>query len=441
MRFISQSNFRLFLACGFLLTSALNAAACPAQIPAPSAERAVEIRQLHEVKQGGSGWFEVKIRPEETHRPVTLRLRRFPGTGAASFADGSDEQRMTESGDVQVRGVIASDFAGGMTLSAWLDGEGEPAAIAFFEVLAPTPKPRISWGAQDITGTTQSVVVGQQILLNVTLHPSLAIRSQNWTIEPEGDYVGGFVHTPRRGGPQPVSQNGPTTTIYWVGAGPGRKVTYQVTMEDGETATASAVFDVKGPSLEDMVVPPVEVMVGHGSEPTSSYMSFAGTGISFRAYYDLPDGMMRNYTWVQVVTRDVMEVRVGKELKVCTPESQPEAELGAGLDTDYPYDWRNPTRDSPPIQLLPEAEAISRHFHARMYLLWGSGLSNSIVVPLGYVGWHFEGEAIRRDLLTNTWTLKKGSGGADDPEKPYRPTRSYPSWNTVLPYTGGMQCK
>ncbi len=441
MQFTAHSSFWIFLFGGFLPAFASCATVCAAQIRTPSEDRAVEIRQLQEVKQGESSWFEVIIRPEARQRPITLRLRRFAGTGAASFENGSDEYRMAGSGDVLVRGVVASDLAGGIALTAWIDGEDEPAAAAFFEVIAARPQPRIFWGARDITDTTQSVVVGQQILLNVTLHPSLTIRSQNWTIEPQGEYVGGFVHTPSQGGPQPVSLHGPTTKIYWVSPGSAHKVTYTVVMDDGETATAAALFDVEGPSLQDMVVPPVEVKVGPGTQPSSSYMSFAGAGISFRAHYNLPEGMLRNYTWVQVVTKDVTEVKVGKELKVCTPESQPEAELGVGLDTDYPYDWHNPTRDSPPMQLLPQAEEMSRRFQARMYLLWGSGLSNSIVVPLGYVGWHFEGHAIRRDLLTNTWTLKEGSGGADDPERPYRPTRTYPSWNAAVMYTGRLQCK
>jgi hypothetical protein len=441
MRSSPHSNFRFFQGGKLLLAFAACATVCSAQLTVPATDRAVEIRQLQEVKQGESGCFEVKIDPKRSPLPVTLRLRRFPGTGSASFEDGSDEYRMTASGDVQVRGIVASDFAGGMALTAWFDGASEPAAIAFFEVTAPTPEPRIFWGAQDITGTTQSVVVGQQILLNVTLHPSLAIRSQTWTMEPEGEYVGGFVHTPLHGGPQPVSLNGPTSMIYWVRPGSTRKVTYQVTMDDGETASASAVFDVDGPSVRDMMVPPVELMVRPGTEPGSSFMDFAGKGILFAAHLNLPQGLMRNYTWVQLVTRDVIEIRTGKQWMVCKPKSEPQAELSVGLDTDYPYDWRNPTRDSPPIQLEPESDEVSRSFHARMYLLWGSGLPNSIVVPLGYVAWHFEGHAVRKDLLTNTWTLKEGGGGADDPEQPYRPTRSYPSWNTVVPYSGVIECK
>lgn len=83
---------------------------------------------------------------------------------------------------------------------------------------------------------------------------------------------------------------------------------------------------------------------------------------------------------------------------------------------------------------------MPRLFHARMYPSWGLGLLNAIVVPSGYAGWHLEVYAIRKDLLTNSWTLQEGSGGADDPERPYRPARSYPSWSAALPYSGEMRC-
>jgi len=441
MRSPSHNHFWLGVSGIFLLVFRTPAGLCAAQAQAVSPTPTVEIRQLHEVKQGGSGWFEVKIEPQASPIPVTLRLRRFAGTGSATFEDGSNEYRLPESGHVQVYGVVASDLAGGMALDAWIDGQGQPAATAFFDLIAATPQPRIFWNGQDITDTTQSVVVGQQLLLNVTLHPSLEMRSQAWTIEPQGEYVGGFVHTPTRGGPQPVTINGPTVTLYWVKPGPERKVTYRVTTSDGETAVAGVVFDVEGPSVLYLMVPPVQVTVRPGTEPGSSYMDFAGKGILFEAHFYLPEGLMRNYTWVQLVTRDLIRIRARNEWLVCRPKSEPEAELSVGLDSDYPYDWRNPTRDSPPIQLEPESDEVSRSFHARMYLLWGSGLANSIVVPMGYVAWHFEGHAVRKDLLTNAWALTNGSGGPDDAEQPFRPARSYPSWSTVVPYSGQVQCR
>ena len=441
MRFPAHSRFISCASFIFLVFFGIPVRTCFAQALAVSSAPTVEIRQVHEVKQGASGWFEVRIEPEGNRIPVTLRLRRFAGTGSASFENGADEFHLAKSGTVQVRGIIACDLSGGLALSAWIDGEGRPAATAFFDVIAASPHPRIFWEALDITDTSQSIVVGQQVLLTVIIHPSLEVRNQNWTIEPQGEYVGGFVHTPTLGGPQPVTVNGETVTFYWVRPGPHRRVTYRVTMNDGETATATAVFDVEGPSLRDMVVPPVEVIVRPGAEPGSSYMSFAGNGISFQAHYNLPEGLMRNYTWVQLVTRDVIHVRVGREWMVCRPKSEPQAELGVGLDTVYPYDWRNPTGDSPPIQLEPDSEEVSRSFHARMYLLWGSGRSNSIVVPLGYVAWHFEGRAIREDLLKNTWTLINGTGGADNPDQTYQPTLTYPSWRAFVPYSGMIECK
>ncbi len=441
MRFLSHRSHLISTLRVFLLFMITFARACIAQQPSVAAGPAVDIRQLHDVEQGGSGWFEIKVNPQLGQTPVTLRLGRLAGTGAASFSNGTNEYQLEESGNVEVRGLVASDLAGGMALTAWLDGASNPAATLFFEVLAATPQPRIFWGARDITGTTQTVVAGQQIQLNVTLHPGLQIRDQCWTIEPLGEYVGGFVHRPEHGGPQPVSLNGPTVTVYWVRPGAERRVTYRVTMTNGESSTAIARFDVEGPSVQDIEVPLVELKVGPGTQPNSSYMSFAGSGISFRAHYNLPEGLLRNYTWVQLVTRDEIEVSAGKNIMICTPKSLPEPELGAGLDTDYPYDWRNPTHDSPPLQLYPDAAEISRRFHARMYLMLGSGMSNSIVVPLGYVAWHFEGHAVRKDLLTNTWTLTYGSGGADDPEHPYQPSRSYPAWGALVPYSGVMKCK
>lgn len=441
MRFPSHTHFWLRVSGILLLASRTPAQSCTTQLQANVSTPAVEIRQLQEIRQGGSGWFEVKIAPEASSIPVTLRLRHFAGTGSANFDGGSNEFRLAKSGSVQVQGVVASDLAGGIALEAWIDGQRQPAATAFFDVIAATPQPRISWGSQDVTDTRQSAVVGQQVLLNVILHPSLEIRSQSWTIEPQGEYVGGFLHLPTHGGPQPVIINGPTVTLYWLRPGQDRKITYRVTMNDGETAQAKVLFDVDGPSGLDMMVPPAEVTVRTGTEPGSSFMNFAGKGILFEAHFNLPEGLTRNYTWVQLVTRDVLEIKTGKQWMVCRPKSEPQAELSVGLDTDYPFDWRNPARDSPLMQLEPESDEVSRSFHARIYLLWGSGLSNSIVVPLGYVAWHFEGHAVRKDLLTNTWTLTNGSGGPDDAERPFRPTQSYPSWNAVVPYSGLVECK
>ena len=407
----------------------------------PQAIPQVQIQQLHQVELGVSGWFAVTIAPTEEKLPITVRLRRLAGTGAATFADGSTEISLEESKDVQVRGVVASDLAGGLSITAWEEGGAVPAAAAFFDVVADAPSPRIFFSGRDITDKTESVVVGQRISLNVPQHPSLSVREETWTIDSPGDYVGGFIRGLLQGGAQPVVRSGPSTTFYWAAPGNHRRVTYSLVLSDGQTVSASTRFDVEGPSYTSMEVPPTEVVIGPGNVPGDSFMSFAGTGISFRAQYALPEESLPNYLWVQLITRDVVELKRHASVERCVPKSQPIPDVGSGLDSNYPYDSHNPTRDSPPVELNPAEEEISRTFHARMYLLWGSGLSNSIPIPLGYVDWHFEGQAVRKDVLKNTWILKKGSGGADDPEHPFRATRTYPLWNSLVPYSGSMRCK
>lgn len=402
----------------------------------------MQIRQVHDVEQGGSGWFEVRLSPRlERRLQVALRLQRLTGTGSAVFDDGKDERIIGSSGLVEVRGVIASDWTGGLSLTAWPDGARQPAATAFFDVLHTLPSPRIFWNGRDVTGTTQSVVVGQQIGLAVALPPGLTLRDQEWSIESPGEYVGGFMHTATNGGPQPVNLHGPETLFYWVTPGLARRVIYRLTLANGETAAAAATFDVQGPSYADVVVPTVDVRVGPGTAANSSYLGFAGTGISFHAEYVLPEGLLKNYTWVQLISGDYLQMTSKHSTLKCVPKTQPEAELGAGLDTGYPYDTHNPTRDIPPMELKPDAEEIARMFHAQMYLLWTSGLSNSIAVPLGYVKWYFYGRALRSEEPGNHWVLKSGSAGPEDGEQPFTPTRAYPMWSSLVPYTGVMSCK
>ena len=315
-----------------------------------------------------------------------------------------------------------------------------PTATAWFDVLPPKPAPRLFMGGRDITGETVLVAMGQQIALNATLHPGLQTRSMIWEIDPPGEYVGGFLHTPEQGGPQPVLLQGPSTVFYWVAPGSCKTVTFRVTMPDGGTAQASAMFEVDGPSSTEVAVSDVEVQVGPGKTAGTSYMTFGGAGINFRAQYDLPERLVKNFTWVQLILDDTLLIKSKDGELVCSPKVRPVAELGVALDSGYPYDTHNPTKDSPPVELNREGEELSREFHARMYLLWNSGLTNSIEVPLGYVAWHFGGRAVRTDEEGNHWTLKSGSGGVDDKNEPFKRVRIYPVWNRLVPYMGILVC-
>jgi hypothetical protein len=51
--------------------------------------------------------------------PITLPMQHLAGTGAAGIANGSQQMSLKESDEVEVQGLIASDLAGGLTLTAW----------------------------------------------------------------------------------------------------------------------------------------------------------------------------------------------------------------------------------------------------------------------------------------------------------------------------------
>ena len=423
-----------------LAALAANAAGAANQGSDPPAPTKVTIRQLEEVRQGMAGEFAVEISPEEEARPVVLRLACDAGVGRATFAGGSTQIALQRGGRVAVLGITSNDLPGGLTLTAWPEGAARPAASAFFDVLPASLEPRIFFGGQDVTRARQSVALGQAVQLSVFLHPGLPVESEEWIIGKPGDYTGGFLHTPLQGGPQPIVRGGSTTRFYWVTQGDERRVEYRVRLANGETATAETFFDVDGPSSTQVQVNPVTVMIAPGTTPNSSVLGLQGSGMTFHANYWLPDGLVKNFTWVQLILSDSLKVKSRQGGLLCVPKSQPVAEFGAGLDSGYPYDSANPTRDNPPLQVTPDTLEYSRVFHARMYLLWSSGLSNSIPVPLGYVDWSFSGEVLLEDAASNRWQLKSGQAGADNPEQPFVRSHAYPLWHSLVPYAGVLTC-
>jgi len=83
--------------------------------------------------------------------------------------------------------------------------------------------PKIMFNGQDITGTTQSVVVGQQIALTAS-YGNITPTSQSWTVP--GTTVGGFNTALTSGGPTGTNFTQQSTTFYWVGAANTQTVTF-----------------------------------------------------------------------------------------------------------------------------------------------------------------------------------------------------------------------
>jgi hypothetical protein len=400
----------------------------------------VTIRQLSEVSQGSTGEFAVNLAPADRTHPVTLRLRCEIGTGKAVFEDDSTEMVLEKSGTVRVHGIVGSDIPGALSLTAWSGADPQLlAATSFFDVFPQTPEPRIFFDGRDVTATRQTVAVGQLIQLTVVLHPGVQIQSEYWSIGNPGDYTGGFLHALFLGGPQPVVREGPATRFYRITPGENRTVSYQLRLTNGTAANAFVTFDVEGPRSPEVQVDSEKVAISQPT-PNSSLLGLLGPGISFRAHYSLPGRMLKNFTWVQLIQSDVITLKNSGTTWSCVPKSQPVSSVGSGLDTVFPYDTHNPTLDNPQIHLPSDITEYSRVFRARMYLLWTSGLSNSIAVPLGFVEWTFSGDVALRLANTNEWVLVSSSGGPHDPVSPFTRSHVYPFWNSLVPYTQILAC-
>lgn len=128
-RIVSLMSSCAALIIGFAVAS--SAAQITSNIRKSPAPR-VEIRQLHQVEQGGSGWFKIQIDSCEKGIPITLPYTAPRGNRCGYVCEWFAATVAEECDEVEVRGLIASDLAGGLTLTAWSDGESTPLAISFF---------------------------------------------------------------------------------------------------------------------------------------------------------------------------------------------------------------------------------------------------------------------------------------------------------------------
>lgn len=254
----------------------------------------------------------------------------------------------------------------------------------------------------NITNTTQSVVVGQQIVLyaSISLPSGGTATSYSWSIP--GTIVAGYSASNSSGSVNTnVTLNQQSATYYWAYAASSQNVTFTLNYNDStghsQSANAQATFNVTGPT--------------GGSMPTTAYTQVtianlsSGTGCSAGPYlvygnltgscngsngtagmqFNTPAGYSNSsngsFFPVQLISSDVISGSSSHTFTV-------------GLDTKYPYGAGTlPTNDAPYVLLRSSYSSITRSFNATMFLMWQSSTSNSIPVPLGYQTWAFSGTA------------------------------------------------
>jgi hypothetical protein len=151
-----------------------------------------------------------------------------------------------------------------------------------------------------------------------------------------------------------------------------------------------------------------------------------------------PSGNSGQYSFVQLITNDVEQVifppPYNREQCIPSPWAPPE------LDNKYPYGgvYSNNMNDSPDIALDQANGEEARNFSATTYGLWTptqDGACNAgvcmIPVPLGYVSWSWEGDAIntlQNQSNETTWNLLSCSS---DSVNTFQASSTYPTWTTT----------
>jgi hypothetical protein len=297
---------------------------------------------------------------------------------------------------------------------------------------------QIVFGGKNITGTTQSVVVGQQIALtgSFTPPPGVTVTGQSWSVA--GTTVGGYSASSSSGATVGTNFSGTSTTFYWVypsTVGNPLSVTITLKLSDGTQPVGRTSFNVTGPTNGTMTstaynqltiddwsangncISPAGIYLVYGSFSWSSTCAIQGTsGISFSG--SVSGGSGGSILLVQLVNSGSLSGG-----RSCT--------LTPGLDTAYPYPYTN---DSPSVVLLSTYTTLSRTENFTMYMMWQSNTANSIPVPIGYQQWGFQGSANCSSSCGSAanWkatTQRAGLSGGFVAATSTQPNYGYPTWS------------
>jgi hypothetical protein len=281
-------------------------------------------------------------------------------------------------------------------------------------------------GGTNITNTTQSVVVGQQIVLyaSYALPSGVTVSSQSWSVP--GTIVAGYTGSPSSGSVSTsVTLNQQSTMFYWVYAGSSLQVTFKLTLSDGTSPSATATFNVAGATVSKMSTPTGSVGIYAGP-----VLGYGPVGIKFSPTPTTPSADSGQFEWVQLIT-----TTTGGTVKTCINVTQPPTSSGTGLDTDYPFATGTSTQDSPSLSLVSSSYSQeARSFSANMYLLWNPALPSgctpgssctSIPVPLESVSWGWSGTA---SYSAGNWSRTSSSQTTPS----WVAGTSYPIWSDLV---------
>jgi len=292
--------------------------------------------------------------------------------------------------------------------------------------------PQILWNRKEITNTTQQVATGEEIALNAsyTVPAGHKVQNQSWSLAPTVSVVGGYsiAGDYSTGRVVPAQFDEQTTVFYFVDSGKSRSVTFSYALDDGQQASAQAIFDVFGPTSPTILTANSHVITvndqllefGDFTISDTSGNPAGKPGIAFNASAAEPPGYQGAFWWVQLLESETTTLRSPSRPLVCQD--------GEALDTRYPYDTGPTATDSPNMSLASTYIEESKKMSARMFLMWRSARPGAIPVPLGFVRWGWYGDA-KYDSVHAAWAVVKSESNAWNNEP--RIINIYPEWKAI----------
>ena len=371
--------------------------------------------------------------------PMTITgsgFTHYPGAPSIGFTGtGIAVSSVTIVNDTTIRlNYSVACSAAAQSLSVYFPGadSGSAARSNYWSlgvIWAVAPGPRMLFGGGDITATTVSVVVGQQILLtsSQSLPACLSVASQSWSVP--GETVGGYTAAVSGGFTTATNFAGPSTTFYWITSASSQQVTYSSTLNSGQSGSATATFNISGPVGATVATSMGSVQILGSALSLGNPSATAGIKFTASATSQPTGG---TYKWAQLIPQFHIVYTNSTSTDTCDAGV---GIVGIPLDNIYPYATGLVTKDSPNIALTPSnfsATSMTTSFSAQMFVLWNPGLANAIDVPLGSVTWQWAGAA---SLSGSTWTKTSGSHSANA----FSASSAFPQWTTTV-FNGTATC-
>ncbi|MGH9482163.1 MAG: hypothetical protein ACRD1L_08715 [Terriglobales bacterium] len=277
--------------------------------------------------------------------------------------------------------------------------------------------------SQDVTGSTQGVIVGQQAQFQAQYQlPSGASGATNgWSAG--GTTASGW--TPgSQNGPDPIDTKDLATTVYWTAPGSGLAVQFNLSYTDSngqENSSASATINAVGPTgFQFSATPGSWGITSEGLQLGCDINCTPGVTFNAGSSVQPPQGASNKFEWGQILTQLGANVTISNTSYPCTVTP-----AAPGLDPGgFPYDTFSTTNDNPFLGLDASWQNMTFKIGGTMYLLWRPGLAQDIEVPIQSVSWNAQGRATY-NAQQKIWSVDTSNSFINVGS--FAPTQ-YPTW-------------